>query len=472
MALSITTRPAGFNAVHLPIMYKLTSTAWPTNTVDTARTVNTFTNDNGYTKLTLSGDVQTGLQDLEWVKVTVNGVAGIYQIYQVFSDSQITIDLEYDGGTTFGTCQFYYANYAASIRVYAGLRSGHAYNASKPMTLLTTIKAVPDSSGIIQININEILKSNISILANDLSLASMPNDIEAFTEFYIDHAETYDYSVDGYTLSTFISSYTSDVSNYAIATNSKLPFKNGNGGVMSAYYGASQKFLTLFSSPTVFEGYYYDIHFLRNTPNTFTQLRRRLYNGTTLLGTVYDTIESNDEGVYRLQIQKESTEDSILIDLWDGSATSETLTLNVNTDCNNQDIYLTWKNYLGGMDYWLFTAIKDYGIDIEGVQTAEVNIFKDWPTSYNGQSMRYETKRDASETLVIRSQNLTLEEIQGLKYIKTSPMVQVVTGTETSPIFRTILVDNQSFKVYSDQDKLYFMEFTITYTDTIPNQSL
>jgi len=133
---------------------------------------------------------------------------------------------------------------------------------------------------------------------------------------------------------------------------------------------------------------------------------------------------------------------------------------------------MTWKNYLGGMDYWLFTAIKDYGIDIEGNTTAEKNIFVDWPTSYNDQSIRYETSRQSSETLVVRSQNLTLAEINGLKYIKTSPMVQVVTGTENSPIFRTVLVDNKSFKVYSDQDKLYYMEFTITYTDQIPSQSL
>jgi len=453
-------------------MYKLTSTAWPTNSIDTARTVNTFSNDNGYTKLTLSGAVQTGISVLEWVKVTVNGVSGVYQIYQVFSDSQITIDLEYDGGTTFGTCQYYYANYFASVRVYGGLRSGHAYDGTKPMTLLTTINAVPDASNIVTLNINEILKSDIDILGNDLTQASMPNDIESFTEFYIEFAESYDVSVDGYTLTTYTGTYTSDSANYAIASNSKLPFKNGYAGAMTQYFGTGQKFLTLFSSPNVFEGYYYDIHFLRNTPNTFTQLRRRLYSGTTLLGTSYDTIESNDEGVYRLQIQKSSTEDSILIDLWNGTALSETLTLNVITDCANQEMYMTWKNYLGGMDYWLFTAIKDYGIDIEGTQTAEKNIFADWPTSYDAQSIRYETKRDASETVVVRSQNLTLAEIQGLKYIKTSPMVQIVTGTENSPVFRTVLVDNQSFKVYSDQDKLYFMEFTFTYTDMIPSQSL
>jgi hypothetical protein len=473
MALSITTRPSGFNAVHLPIMYKLTSTLWPTNSVDTVRTVSSFADDNGYAKLTLSGDLKTGVQTLEWVKVTVNGEEGVYQIYNVFSDSIVTIDLEYVGTLTFGNVQYYYSNYFASVKIYAGLRASHVLNGDKPNLLQTTIKGVPDSNGVITLNINEILKSDIGILENDFTeLTTLPQDLEQFTEFYIEYAENYDQSVDGYTLSTYQSSYTSDAANYAISTNSKLPFKNGYGGVMTGYYGASQKFLTMFTTPTIFEGFYYDLFFLRNAPNTFTQLRRRLYSGTTLLATVYDTIDSLDEGVYRLQIQKASTEDSILVDLWSGSATSEEKTLNISTDCYNQSIYLTWRNYLGGMDYWLFTAEKDYGIDIESTLTSEKNIFVNWPDSYDTDKIRFETDRQASETVVVRSQNLTLNDIEGLKYIKTSTLVQEVTGTENAPIFRTVLVDNQSFRIRSDRDKLYYMEFTITYTDMIPSQSL
>ncbi len=606
MALTVTTRPSGFNAVHLPIVYKLTSDKWPTNSVDTTRTVNTFTNDNGYAKLTLSGTLKTSLQELEFVKLTVNGTSGIYQIYQVFSDSQITIDLEYDGGTTFGNCQYYYSNYYVSVKVYAGLRGAHALNASKPYALITTINAVPDSSNIATINVNEILKNDIEVLTNNIDGATLPNDIESFTEFYIEYAEAYDYSIDGYTLSDYTSSYTSDASNYAIAVNSKLPFKNGYGGVMTNYVGSTRKFLTLFSQPTIFEGSYYDISFLRETPNTFTQLRRKLYSGTNLLSTLYDTIDSKDEGVYRLQIQKESTEDSIIVDLvtaaptlqalalwtnqgsgnnWttganpsitlntlfasskllagtfnapagtyainynfdvtgglqvvsysiglldaslnvldlesidvsasgnftgtanltssstiayvafqlsiddSGGSTStdinsvsysnvdpisfsESKTLNIDTECSNQEIYITWKNYLGGHEYYKFTAQKEYGIDIEETTTSTKNILIDWPTSYNSEAIDFETSRVSRETVVVRAENLDLDTLEGLKYIKTSSLVQVVTGTENTPILRNILVDSSSFRLYQDGDKLYSFEFAFKYTDTIPNQSL
>ena len=183
MALSIQTRPSDFKAVHQPISYVLASTLWPTNSVDTTRTVITFSNDGGYTKLTLSGDLKTGVQELEYVTLTVDGVEGIYQIYQAFSDSIITIDLPYDGGTVFGNCIYYYPNYYASVKIYAGLRAGHTFNANKPTALLTTIKAVPDSNNLITININEILKSNIGILDgwyNDY-IAQYPNDLSQFT---------------------------------------------------------------------------------------------------------------------------------------------------------------------------------------------------------------------------------------------------------------------------------------------------
>jgi len=101
---------------------------------------------------------------------------------------------------------------------------------------------------------------------------------------------------------------------------------------MTAYTGAAQKFLTLFTSPVLFDGEYYDLWFLRATPQTFTQVRRRLYSGATLLSTVFDTLPTSSEGVYRHQIQRSSTEDSIIVDLWSGSAVSESLTIAVNTD--------------------------------------------------------------------------------------------------------------------------------------------
>lgn len=614
-----------FNSIHLPIVYNFTSDLWPINGVDTAATVNTFTNDQGYTKLTLSADIKaTGsVQALEFVKVTVNSVEGIYQILQAFSDTEITIDLSYDGGNTFGTCQYYYANYHAKVKIYAGIISGTGttYN---PVELIATIDAVPQlvigpagtQGNVINLNINEILKSKIDILKNDPTSIGLPRDLDAFCEFYIEYAESYDQSLDGYTLGTYTSSYTSDSANVCYAVNAKLPFKNRYSGFMSDYslFDLSSKFLTTMEAPSIWSGYYFDYAFLNPINYGKLILTEQGYlagvAGTSVLTT--KILNGNSRGVFRIEsvysdnsgsfgtvdsIRATITQDvnngtfasnitywenhstgddwvhdgavggrakvsissggsktfrtrmtfvagtydisfdyqitgagaatiSRIITAVDGSPSqtlsivgpagastgtyngtytvslgqeedyyfgvsvsgsttislfidnvqvtktlSETKTIDTNTECSNQDIYLTWKNYLGGHDYWLFTAEKEYGVDILETNESTKNIFTEWPKSYGefSDTIEYETSRRSKDTILVRSQNLTLEQVQGLKYIKTSPLVQIMTSEKDR---RTVLVDSNSFVVYSETDKLYGIQFTIRYTDDIPSQSL
>jgi hypothetical protein len=406
--------------------------------------------------MTLSGDIKTSgsANELEYVKVEVDGVSDVYQIYNYYSDTDITIDLTYNAGYVFGDVQYYYNNYHGRFRVYAGLRSGHSLSSSKPYRLITEIRGIPDVNGVISMNINEILKSDISVLDFGTS-----NDITQFTEYYVDFAEAYDTSLDGYTLTTFVSSYTDQSVNYSIATNSKLPFRNGNGGSMVNYVGASRKFLTLFDEPVLFAGNDFYLYFLGDPYN----LSVTRYADGVSLGTSTITVTDEDEGVYYelLNGVLQGNEDELEVVM---TGQSETKTIKVNQTCYNNSIYLTWLNYLGGMDSWLFTADKDFGIEIEGVETAEKNIFIDWDNSYEGNKIKYDIKRVSRENILVRSQNLTISQISAIKYIKTSPLV-MWDGKNVS-------VDSSGFTVYSETDKLYSISFTITMTDQIPSQSL
>lgn len=456
--LSLLTYPSSgsWNCVHLPIVFKYESDLFPINTEDTVRTVSSFTNDNGYVRMTLSGDIKASgsANELEYVKVEVDGVSDVYQIYNYYSDTDITIDLAYNAGYVFGDVQYYYNNYHGRFRVYAGLRPGHTLASSKPYRLITEIRGIPDVNGVISININEILKSDISVLDFGIS-----NDITQFTEYYVDFAEAYDTSLDGYTLTTFVSSYTDQSANYSIATNSKLPFRNGNGGSMVNYVGASRKFLTLFDEPVLFAGNDFYLYFLGDPYN----LSVTRYADGVSLGTSTITVTDEDEGVYYelLNGVLQGNEDELEVVM---TGQSETKTIKVNQTCYNNSIYLTWLNYLGGMDSWLFTADKDFGIEIENVETAEKNIFIDWDNSYEGNKIKYDIKRVSRENILVRSQNLTISQISAIKYIKTSPLV-MWDGKNVS-------VDSSGFTVYSETDKLYTISFTITMTDQIPSQSL
>lgn len=132
-------------------------------------------------------------------------------------------------------------------------------------------------------------------------------------------------------------------------------------------------------------------------------------------------------------------------------------------------IYLTWKNYLGGFDYWPFMAYHDEGIDIIASEEADVNIFPEWPNSYGefADTVTKQTQRISKRVITVRSQFFSKSKLDTIKYIKTSPLVQQLT---TRYDRRTVIVDNNSFTIYKGQDKTYSISFTITYTDYLPSQ--
>lgn len=134
-------------------------------------------------------------------------------------------------------------------------------------------------------------------------------------------------------------------------------------------------------------------------------------------------------------------------------------------------IYITFLNYLGGFEYFFFTAKKEYQIDIQEAGFTRQNIFPNWPQSWgeNADTMDKKTFTTAKNKIVVTSQHLSANQRDVLKYIKTSPVVQLVT-TRTDR--RTVLVDTDSFTVYDEINKLYTITFTITFTDEIPSQKL
>lgn len=506
--MTITERPSDFNAVHLPIIYKFSNDKWPTNTVDTVRTA-TQTSDSGYTKLALSGDIKASgsANELEYLKVEVNGVEGIYQIYTWYSDTSITIDLEYDASNTIGNVQYYYSNYHQRFKIYAGLRPDHAMNSAtvyKPYQLLTEIKAVPDQDSITIININEILKSDIDILSNnrltqvfspDPSAYLAQNDIDSFTEFYIEYAEGYDQS-DGYTITTFVSSYTDDSSEYRIAVNAATPFRmttlaSTDASDMSFYYnpGAGQSFNFLDpayfygQNNLVWDGYPFKVWFLKTETDDFEITVKKYDSSGSEISSDTVYVNDEDEGLYGVPITI-SGGSTMTIGINDPSTSppyyKALMNATVVDPCEANYAYLYWKNSLGGTSYWLFTSDKERSIDITETKEATKNIFIDWPTSYSsGKAVRYETKRVARRRMLIRAENLTKDQVMKVKEIKLSPSVFIgsyndpyMQGPGTQSVDFNVIVDDSSFTIYSETDKLYSLSFEITFTDNLPIQSL
>lgn len=132
---------------------------------------------------------------------------------------------------------------------------------------------------------------------------------------------------------------------------------------------------------------------------------------------------------------------------------------------------MTFLNYLGGFEYFFFTARKEYQIVIDDAGETTQNILPQWPQSYgeNADTIRKQTFRRAANYVIVRSQILSLAQVEALKYIRTSPLVQIMYSRTNR---RTVIVDTDSFKVYDEREKTFTMEFKIRFTDDIPSQRL
>lgn len=133
-------------------------------------------------------------------------------------------------------------------------------------------------------------------------------------------------------------------------------------------------------------------------------------------------------------------------------------------------VYLSWLNYLGGFDYWLFVTYVDHQINVTETGETKKNIFAGWPKSYgpNADTVTKQTFRRTKKQKVIRTQTYTRAQAQEIgEQLKSSPLVQLI-GTRRDR--RTVIVDSDSIVVVKGSNKIHNLSFTITYTDDYPTQ--
>lgn len=495
----VSVKTHGWNCAHLPIVYTLKSDTWPVNGVDTSRTITTFTNWNGYTYLVLNGDIKSSGNASSLENVVLSGVTGvdgaditgIYRIIQWFSDTNIVIDLAYSAGNVLsgGTCQYHYLNYRALVKVYAGLDSSHYWQAQKPYEEIAEVSVTFDSSGIGILNVSDFIKEKLEVVSNDLQRDTLPNNLDAWCRIKISVAESYDDS-DGYTIEEYVSSYTEDTTE-VYAVNAKLPFKTRSSGFLDDYVSGVthltlSSFLTPFTQPTLFVGYYFDLSFIKNSSQSGDYIKIDRYNKTdgnySLASSSRSTFTDMDQGVYRHSLEQTGSEARIDVTLYSidygyDLQLSETITIDVVDDCDQfrtTNMYLTWLNYLGGYDYWLFTAQKLFSVDVIESKTQEVNIYNQWPKSYGefADSVTKQSARSSKNIVRIASQYLTKDQADALAWIVSSPLVQVLDTSGGVTTARTLIVEPATLKKYQDRDNMYSVSFNVSYTDELPAQTL
>lgn len=132
-------------------------------------------------------------------------------------------------------------------------------------------------------------------------------------------------------------------------------------------------------------------------------------------------------------------------------------------------INITFLNFLGGFEYFVFNSEKEFQTDILSGGTMKKNILPSWPQSYGStaDTIERQTFRKSRRKIIVRSQHLTENQRDVLSYIKVSPLVQIVNSRTDR---RTIIVDTDSVKIYDESERLFTIQFAISYTDELPSQ--
>lgn len=310
------TQEHDWNSIFLPIVYKISNDLWPTNSIDTARSVSSAAGDNGFTDLTLSGVVKASINALEFVEIAGASDAdlnGVWQIVEVITTSRLVLNLPYDAANSFSgaTLQYYYNNYQVKVKIYAGLPATHPWYSKKPYEEVAELSLTPDDNNLVMFSISDYIKMKVAI-KNNLTLFSLPLNLDAFTGFYISTAESYDDS-DNYSLFTTQSSFTQDTfEGYAIA--GKLEFKNVYSGDYADYVytsGSPALWLTNRARLLAVEGYYFDVSFIKNIIGTFQVYIDKYISDYA----IRETVEYADQGigVYRIPVTADANYDSFCL---------------------------------------------------------------------------------------------------------------------------------------------------------------
>lgn len=307
---------------NLPLVYEMSNFKFPTNIGSPTLVPSSVATDNGRLKITTGA--AHGYTAGDYVKLT-GDYSGTFRVLFVASTTSFTVNTEFVTGQTVASVQFAYYNYCYEIRVYAGIDPGHPHAAQDPMALIGTFKQIPDSDNIARVDIGAFIKEKLESTYID-SQTSWPNDLNAWTDFYIETREVYTGSNE---------SFVADTETAIKAVNNALQFGNAYGGNLYLYvfdtatYAYDARFLTSFDRGLYFSGQPKSLSIISNV-DTF-DLTLTPYDGAgNALTPVVTNLTGDGYGVYHLDL---SVTDSSAVKfeavVSSGSATSETFIFDI-----------------------------------------------------------------------------------------------------------------------------------------------
>lgn len=449
----------GLFAASNPIYLKLKRYDYDFDTVEEG------TPEQGYDgKVVLSksggGDVEDYFQVGQTVRVVGSVIIGSYEVLAVVTQANvIIIDLNYDpsmssdSGIIINSAEFPLQHIETEV-----------YHDTE---LIATLHNSPNINGIVSIDFQRILKALLT-KSNDYNYDDINIlDENLSTYFTFRYREKW-LNSDQVTPEPSWTALSSEV--YVV--NAAMQIGDYGGGNLEDYsikdtnYSERVKFLTKFERPKIFHGYPFDISFYWWTyvaqPSMLARINidRRRWTGAFISNDVVNLENDLGYGIHRFKINPmvAAQLDHLTVNM---EAMPEAtfkncineLRIDYDSTCYDAPVYLCWLNNLGGWDYWLFHTYYTDNLDIN-----QTSIMRKYISDYENENTQKDiVSRNPDPFLRVGADNLTNQQIEGLKGLLSSPKVMMLTNKDewfnsvgsspyVAPKWITVIVRDGSFE--------------------------
>jgi hypothetical protein len=123
-------------------------------------------------------------------------------------------------------------------------------------------------------------------------------------------------------------------------------------------------------------------------------------------------------------------------------------------DCTpDQPFQLAWLNSLGGVDTWVFQRHQEYKLDVKDMDEF-MPVINYLQTSNGRQRV---LKKDAYVMVKLGYEQLTKQQVIGIKELLISPLVKWIDGTNET----VVVVKEGSFELFDTGESKHDLEFEI-----------
>ena len=263
-----------------------------------------------------------------------------------------------------------------------------------------------------------------------------------------------------------------------------------NAGAYSLATGVvPAKFLTVFPQPRLFPGFPYDLSIIIPQSffddiylTVFYRVKEYDFSGNQL-STDDINIPELGAGVYRLPISEypySSDGKYLTVGVYENrnsveTELSEVVRINIDRNgCAIHNTYISFLNYLGAWEYFLFKASRTNTFQTPVNQEIQRDVFANWDTLFAGGATQFDhIRKEGANKKTIYSQFVTKEERQVLiEWLRRSIKIMIYNEDAEDlnclsvPFWRTILLESIT-ESYTDIDKLFLLNFSYKETGEV-----